>query len=330
MLKVGLIGCGGIGAVHALCWLAMKDKARIVAIADVNTMRAQQFADECGATVYTDGFKMLDEETLDVVDICVPTFLHTDYVIRAMERVENIIVEKPICLNEEDVHRLLKAKEESGALVQVGHVVRFMGAYQYLKEVVGSGEYGKIIAGNFARISPRPVWMKGHDDIDRTGTMALDMHIHDVDYIRYLMESEPEKMNSWAVKDEEGIVQHIWTSYRFGDALLTAECSWDYPVGMPFMQTFRVRLDKAAIVLDADGILTVYPEEGVKFFPQLEEKEEMDLGINVSDLGPYMNEIRHFLENIQVGKEGITSLSEAIASFRLVRQELQLVGVAPI
>ena len=327
MLKVGLIGCGGIGAVHARCWLAMRDKVQMVAIADVSTERAQQFADMCGAKVYTDGFEMMKEEALDVVDICVPTFLHADYVIRAMEYVKNIIVEKPICLKEKEAQRLLDAREASGVLVQVGHVVRFMDAYRYLKEVASSGKYGKMIAGNFDSISPRPMWMKGHDDIDRTGTMALDMHIHDVDYIRYLMESEPEDMHSWAVRDKEGIVQHIWTSYRFGDALLTAEGSWDYPASLPFRQTFRVRMEKAAVVLDANGILTVYPEEGEKFVPQLGEKEEMDLGSNVSDLGPYMNEIRYFVENIQAGVEGIASLSEAIASFRLVWKELELAGI---
>ena len=228
---------------------------------------------------------------------------------------------------EEEAKRLKKAQEETRALVQVGHVVRFMDAYQYLKELVSEGTYGKVIAGNFGRISPRPMWMKGHDDMDRTGTMALDMHIHDVDFIRYLIGQEPENMRSWAVRDKEGIVQHIWTSYSFGDALLTAECSWDYPVSLPFMQTFRVRLERAAIMLDAVGILTVYPEEGDPFVPQLGAKEEMDLGINVSDLVPYMNEMGYFVENIQAGKEGIGSLSEAIASFRLVWKELKLAGV---
>ena len=327
MLKVGLIGCGGIGAVHARCWLAMSDKVQLVALADVSTERAQQYADQCGARVYTDGFQMLETEDLDVVDICVPTFLHTEYVIRAMKHVKNIIVEKPVCLKEKEAELLEKTQKETGALVQVGHVVRFMDAYKYLKETVSAGEYGKVIAGNFSRISPRPMWMKGHDDMDRTGTMALDMHIHDVDFIRYLIGQEPENMRSWAVRDKEGIVQHIWTSYSFGDALLTAECSWDYPVSLPFMQTFRVRLERAAIMLDAVGILTVYPEEGDPFVPQLGAKEEMDLGINVSDLGPYMNEMGYFVENIQAGKEGIGSLSEAIASFRLVWKELKLAGV---
>lgn len=325
MLKVGLIGCGGIGAVHARCWLAMGDKVQLAVIADLDTKRAQEFAEKSNAKVYADGLELLKEEELDVVDICVPTFLHTTYVMKAMERVKNVIVEKPVCLKEEEAQMLLEAREKTGALVQVAHVVRFMDAYRYLKEIVSTGTYGKVVAGKFSRISPRPMWMKGHDDIDRTGTMTVDMHIHDVDYIRYLMEGEPDDIASWSVKDQEGIVQHIWSSYRYGDALLTAEGSWDYPSGLPFAQTFRVRLERAAVVLDEAGVLTVYPEEGGKLIPQLGAKEEMDLGINVSDLGPYMNEIKYFVETIETGnREGIASLSEAVASFKLAWRELKI------
>lgn len=324
MLKVGLIGCGGIGAVHAECWLAMGDSVQLVAIADVSTERAQKYADRSGARIYADGKDMLDSEALDVVDICVPTFLHAEYVLYAMEKVHNVIVEKPVCLGEAQAQQLLDAQKKTGALVQVAHVVRFTDAYAYLKEVVATGQYGKVKAGRFSRISPRPMWMKGHDDVNRTGSMALDMHIHDVDYIRYLMGSEPEDMSSWGVRDQEGIIQHIWTSYCYGDALLIAEGSWDYPAKLPFAATFMVRLEKAALVLDEKGVLTVYPEEGDAFVPELGAKEIMDLGINVSDLGPYLKEIRYFVENIQTGnQEGIASLSEAVASCRLVWKELQ-------
>lgn len=328
MLKVGLIGCGGIGAVHAECWLTLKGTVQLAAIADVSTERAETYAAKSGAKVYTDAFEMLEKEELDVVDICVPTFLHAEYVVRAMEHVRNVIVEKPVCLKEAEAQKMLDAQEKTGAFVQVAHVVRFTDAYVFLKKLVSSGEYGKVISGRFSRISPRPKWMKGHDDINRTGTMALDMHIHDVDYIRYLM-GDPDEVSSWGVRDENGIIQHIWGSYRFGEAMLVAEGSWDYPGGLPFSQTFRVRLEKAAVVLDEAGVLTVYPEEGEKWIPELGQKNEMDMGINVSDLGPYLNEIKYFVERIQTGtKTGIASLSEAVASFRLAFRELELVGGA--
>lgn len=330
MLKIGLIGSGGIGSVHALCWKMMRDVTELVAIADVNVAQAQKAADGCGARVYADAFEMLEKEDLDVVDICLPTFLHADYVIRAMQYVKNIIVEKPICLYEEEAQKLLNAQEETGARVQVGHVVRFMDAYRYLKETVAAGTYGKVVAGTFSRISPRPIWMKGHDDVSRTGTMAMDLHIHDVDFIRYLMGGEPEDIQSWAVRDNDGVVQHLRSAFRYGSALLTAEASWNYPANFPFAGTFRIRLDKAAIVLDGSGVLSVYPDDSEPFVPKISEKVEMDMGINVSDLGPYLTELRNFAENIVKEEDGIATLAEAIASFRLVQKELSIVGGAKL
>ena len=104
---------------------------------------------------------------------------------------------------------------------------------------------------------------------------------------------------------------------------MIAEGSWDYPDKMPFAATFRVRLERAALVLDDKGVLTVYPEGEEAFVPDIAPKQTMDLGINVSDIRPYLNEMRYFVETIQVGnKEGIASLREAVASFRLVWKEL--------
>ncbi len=328
MLKVGLIGFGGMGATHARCWTALGDQVQLTAIADTHMERATQFAEQIGASVYKNGYELLEQEELDVVDICVPTFLHADYCIKAMEHVKNIIVEKPICLKEEEAQALLEAQARTGAFVQVGHVVRFMDAYCFLKELVIKEKYGKVIAGAFSRISPRPNWMKGHDDIDKTGTMTIDMHIHDADYICYLMGREPDKISVQAVKDKNEIIQHICSAYQFGDAILTAEGSWDYPANFPFAQTFRVRLEKAAAVLDADGILTIYPEDAEKYVPQLGERKEMDLGINISDISPYLNEMKYLVDTILSGKkESIVSLEDAIAAFRLVWKELELANL---
>lgn len=137
----------------------MKDKVRLVAVADMNEERAQKYADKAGGQMYRDGRELLENEELDVVDICVPTFLHADYLEWAMAKVKNVIVEKPVCLTEAEAERILEAEKKSGALVQVAHVVRFTDAYAYLKKVVEDGTYGKVVAGDFARLSPRPTWM---------------------------------------------------------------------------------------------------------------------------------------------------------------------------
>ena len=68
MLKVGLIGCGGMGSVHATVWSEMTDKARLVAVAELNQDKWKKFADNLGAKFYTDANEMMEKEDLDVVD----------------------------------------------------------------------------------------------------------------------------------------------------------------------------------------------------------------------------------------------------------------------
>lgn len=80
---------------------------------------------------------------------------------------------------------------------------------------------------------------------------------------------EPEQVSAWTVRDEKGIMQHVWSSYSYGSSMLVVEGSWDYPSGFPFSQTFRVKLEKAAVVLDETGLLTVYPQEGGSWIPEL-------------------------------------------------------------
>lgn len=326
MLKVGLVGCGGMGAMHAECWLSGELDAQLVAIADVNTERAGKYAERSGAKVYTDAKAMMDQEELDVVDICLPTFLHAEFTLYAMERVPNVIVEKPLCLNEKEVQQLLDAEKRTGSFVQVAHVVRFGNSGRYIKEAVASGKYGKVIAGYFSRISPRPMWMAGHDDVNKSGGVALDLHIHDVDYIRYLMGGDPDKISSRGVKDAEGRVQHIWSSYDFGGTIIVAASSWDYPTNMPFAAQSRIRLEKAAFVVDSSG-LTVYPDGEEAFKPEFPPARIADVGINVSDMTAYLIELNYMVDNIKSGKkESIITLSEAAAACRLVWKEIELLN----
>ncbi|MBQ7016451.1 MAG: Gfo/Idh/MocA family oxidoreductase [Firmicutes bacterium] len=328
MLKIGLIGCGGIGVMHAECWLMLMEElkdVKLVAIAEPNVARAQKYADNYGVKLYTDGNEMLEKEELDVVDICLPTFLHARYLCKAMQHVHNVIVEKPLCLHEEEAQQILDTEKATGALVQVAHVMRYEAPTRYIKELIDSGKYGKVITANLPRLSPRPTWMRGHDDINVSGTVVLDLHIHDVDYVLYIMGREPDDVKVWAIKDENGVVQHLKTCYVYGDQYVSSEASWDYPASFPFTCPLRVRLEKAAVTMESSGKVTVYPFEGDAFSPEMPAPITKDIGINMSDMRPYIDELRDFVQVIRSGSnKGAVTLAEAAAAFRLARKELEL------
>ena len=102
MLKVALVGVGGISGAHIPAWESMDD-AELVAICDIRPERMEKYP---AKRRYTDFDEMLENENVDILDICLPTFLHADFAVKAMEKGINIICEKPISLNREDIHRV--------------------------------------------------------------------------------------------------------------------------------------------------------------------------------------------------------------------------------
>ena len=184
MLKVGLIGAGFMGAMHANCYKALEG-VELVAIADVREEKAKALAEGTNAKIYGDGEDLIANADVDVIDICLPTFIHAKYALLAMDKVKYVFVEKPVTLTSEESDMLLKKQEETGAYIQVGQVIRFWDEYVALKDIIESEKYGKVINANFRRISPIPTW--GWQDwllkAELSGGAAQDLHIHDIDYV---------------------------------------------------------------------------------------------------------------------------------------------------
>lgn len=328
MLTVGLVGCGGMGSMHLNCYLAMPDRVKVTCIAEGNTAKAEPVAGRIGAKLYASADELLENEKPDIIDICLPTFLHAKYAAMAMEKGCALFLEKPVCLTAEEADRLLEVKRRTGARVQVGHVVRFGDAYRWLKEAADAGTYGRVLSGSFERLSFLPKWAGTNlTDYRRSGTVALDMHIHDIDFVRWLMGGDPDSVSAAAVRDTEGVIEQIFAAYRYGDAVITAEGGWDFPDSFPFRAAFRVKLERATAVFD--GKLTVYPADGEPFTPVFPPrfKGKADLGMNVSDMGGYYLELDRFVSDLEKGIEPLSApMEDAVAAARIAWKEIALSG----
>ena len=101
--------------------------------------------------------------------------------------------------------------------------------------------------------------------------MAIDLHIHDVDLIRFLMGGDPDAINSTVHTSPDETIDHVWSCYKYGDATVSCEASWDYPASMPFDAGFRVRFEKATVLSAPDRKVMVYPEDGEPYEYQVPE-----------------------------------------------------------
>ena len=324
MLKVGIIGCGFMGAMHANCYKCLED-VEITALADLRNEKAKELANGTNAQIFADGKDLIANADVDIIDICLPTYLHTEYALLAMDKVKYLFIEKPVALTVKESEELIKKQQETGCNIQVGQVIRFWDEYVKLKEIYNSGKNGKVINANFRRISPTPEW--GWKDWLRNPTLsggaAQDLHIHDIDFVLSMF-GEPE--NLFSVKQQHGEKNgYVNTLMKYNDFVVTVEGTWDLPSTHPFEATFRVVFENA-VVENSGGKFMLYTAEGAQEI-KIEKNEisSVNAGGNISDLGGYYNELKAFTDcaknNAEIKEASLTS---AAASLKfLLEKELE-------
>ncbi len=293
MLKIGLVGVGGISGAHIPAWDSMED-AELVALCDIRSERMEKYADK---RHYTDFDEMLDNEEFDIIDICLPTYLHADYAIKAMERGINVICEKPISLKAEDIDRVYGAAEKHNVKFMVAQVLRFWPEYELLKEIYETKKYGRLLSGTMTRLGCYPKWSWDGWMMDekRSGLVPFDLHIHDLDFMVYAF-GKPEVKYQFRSKlpDQD----FISLSYDFGDFTVNTEASW-YATCYPFTAQFRFQFENA-LVANENGKMVIYCRDDVKI--DLSQDAEGDTGsINLPKSDAYANEIRYFADCVKNG-----------------------------
>ena len=315
-----------MGRTHFRCWKAVEN-VEIAAICEVNPKFAEEVQKTTGnieqaedaidlsnVELYTDLDKMLKEAELNAVSITLPTYLHADSSIKSLFAGVHVLCEKPMALNVEDCRRMIKAAEQSGKILQIGHCVRFWPEYAVARDIIKSGKYGRVIAATFQRLGAAPTWSADNwlMNEQRSGGMALDLHIHDTDFVRYLF-GMPYAVYSTGAKNADGKLVHIVTQYLYDDdKVVTAEGSWSMTSAFGFQMSFNIAMEKATIVYD----LTREPT--LRLCPADAEASTPDVPVGDG----WSVEIEHFAKKIRGEKlEQVTTLAGSMNSVQIVEAE---------
>ena len=309
MIRVGLVGVGAMGSGHLANYLRLMREGKdikLVAICDVRPeqlerkenndlnieIKHESFQADCNK--YTSFKKMLDSEEMDYVDFAVPTYLHAEMAVAALEHGFHVLSEKPMAMNVQQCESMIQASLRSGKTLMVAQCLRFWPAYEELKRIVDSGEWGRVVSGMFFRGGDTPKW--SFEDWlrkkDKSGGVLLDQHIHDVDTINWLF-GTPDSVSTSALNVIPGSgYDAVSTNYYYPDGkVINAMDDWTINGARGFEMIFRVNFEKGCAELTRDGKLTLYPVGSDKVVPELEPDDG------------YYREILYFVDCLKNGRQ---------------------------
>ena len=192
VIKVGVIGAGRIGKIHAENLATRIPGVVVEAIADVNLVAAQELADKLHVPhAYSDYKKIMEDKSIEAVAICSSTNTHADLMIEAAAAGKHIFCEKPVDHSLEKIDRAIAAVKQAGVKSQIGFNRRFDPNFKKLRDLVQQGKIGEL---HILRITSRDPAPPPAEYVKLSGGMFLDMTIHDFDMARYLSGSEVEEV----------------------------------------------------------------------------------------------------------------------------------------
>ena len=201
MLRIAIVGTGGISALHCKAYLSFPERCRIVALCDTVPGKAEEARRKFhldGVRVYGSHREML-RESYDLVSICTPPFTHAQIAAECLDAGCNVLVEKPMAASLEECDRMIEAERRSGKLLGVVAQNRFTDPCWKLKRVVESGEAGKVL---FARVDS--FWWRGHCYYDlwwrgawktEGGGCTLNHAVHHIDMLNWFL-GRPESVTA--------------------------------------------------------------------------------------------------------------------------------------
>ena len=192
IIRVGIIGCGGIAGGKHMPSLKKLSNVRMVAFCDIIREKAEKAAKEFGtpdAKVYTDYKELLKDESIEVVHVLTPNREHADISIDALYAGKHVMCEKPMAKTAADALRMCEAAEATGKKLTIGYQSRYTVNAMYAKEYIESGAMGEIYYANSYALRRRatPNWGVFLDEEAQGGGPVIDIATHALDLTLYLM-----------------------------------------------------------------------------------------------------------------------------------------------
>ena len=309
-MRVGIVGAGTMGSVHAASHAEAGHQA--AAIFDLRPEAARRLAATVGASVAPSFEALLEDPSIELIDVCVPTYLHRRHVEAAARAGKHVLCEKPIALSLEDARAMTETCRKAGVHFYVAHVLRFFPEYQRARDLVLEGKIGRpgVIRTTRGGIFPT-AWEDWYADPERSGTLLADLVVHDFDWLRWTFgEVERVYAKSLLGRTTERLGYALVTLRFASGAIAHVEGSWSHT---GFRYGFELAGDKGLVDFDSDRIKPVsVTRRGAR-------AGAVGVAVPESPLkeSPYTTEIRHFGQCIRTGQEPLVTAHDACKAIEI-------------
>ncbi len=302
-----------MGSAHAQAYAAMRD-VEIAGIASRGSERAERLADALDVQHVTDPYALLDDESVEAIDVTLPTHLHREHVVAALERGKHVFCENPVAWSVEDAEAMLEASADEDIVLAAGLLTRFVPEYVEVRELVEDGGLGEPRAVYASRLSP-PYWVDaGSRAATHYGDAIEELATLDLDFAHWLLGPATE-VSAVGARGPRGWVDHAFVSYDPGGVSTLVEAGADLPPSFPFRTQLRVVCEAGAV-----EATTVFPGDGppvaqlVRF-----EEDGAPERIDVPSVNPVDAQCRYFVD-CTLGEEdpARVSLRHAVEALRVV------------
>ncbi|GHU66011.1 hypothetical protein AGMMS49983_14800 [Clostridia bacterium] len=312
MLSFGVLGAGVMANTHIDGVLGNgADNVKYIGVYDEDLKKSGTLAEKFGMKTYCSFEEMLADDEIDGIDICLPSFLHEEFAIRAAQAKKHILVEKPIAFTPEAAERIFGVAHENGVRIMVAQVLRFWPEYATIKDYIDRGELGDIVTIYAARLGQMPSWGGWYKDPDKAGGALENLILHDIDFLHYLL-GKPKSVYSVGAKDEYDIYNDVLSVFKFENgANVYVDGSLRMTVGYTFTMHMRVLGTKGTMEFLYKGGENVDTKNSLS---ELKIYHDGDGGKDVqyTSYDAYGKEVSYFAACIESGKETETVTEESV------------------
>ncbi len=302
-MRVAVFGAGAMGAIHAAAWAAMDD-VELVGIVGRGAARVESLAARFGVPACTDAARVLDDASIDAVDLTVPTALHRDLTLSALARGKHVLCETPLAPGVADADVMIEAAGRARRLLQVALVDRLAEPNVEVQRLLRAGLLGRTHTVSCERLWPGLQALE--DPTDHHGDALDEVALFDLDWLLWCFGLPDVVFTHGPVTS--GRVDHVLIALDFGTVRAFVEASMRLPPSFPFRIATRVLCEEATLEWTVRFLDDGPPEVRFANHPRRGAAQAR----NPCGPNPYQAECRHFARVLR-GDADPTLLDASVA-----------------